>query len=160
MSRFVDDSPLEGDGFEPSVPRQIFFGRPSIPAQFTFRNINRLPRDRDRWFESISLLQRVINEPGRANWAINSPVAEEDCSEAALGKEAFNQLVFENAASLSAHRKLRKPTASRSTSRNVPPRSGQGNGAKSDVRYHRHPYQGSGQLPPSKKLWTISERAI
>src|ERR1700720_4176548 len=37
-----------------------FFGRPSIPAQFTFRNINRLPRDRDRWFESISLQQRVI----------------------------------------------------------------------------------------------------
>ena len=27
----------------------------------------------------ISLHQRVINEPGRANWAINSPVAEEDC---------------------------------------------------------------------------------
>ena len=36
-----------------------FFGRPSIPAQFTFRNINRLPRDRDRWFESISLQRRV-----------------------------------------------------------------------------------------------------
>ena len=32
-----------------------FVGRPSIPAQFTFRNINRLPRDRDRWFKSISL---------------------------------------------------------------------------------------------------------
>ena len=30
-----------------------------------------------RKFESISLHQRVINEPGRANWAINSPVAEE-----------------------------------------------------------------------------------
>src|SRR5580700_4964681 len=35
-----------------------FFGRPSIPAKFTFRNINRLPRDRDRWFESISLQER------------------------------------------------------------------------------------------------------
>ena len=40
-----------------------FFGRPSIPAQFTFRNINRLPRDRDRWFESISLQRRVRCEP-------------------------------------------------------------------------------------------------
>ena len=34
---------------------QNFFGRPSIPAQFTFRNINRLACDRDRWFEFISL---------------------------------------------------------------------------------------------------------
>ena len=40
-----------------------FFGRPSIPAQFTFRNINRLPRDRNRWFKSISLQRRVANEP-------------------------------------------------------------------------------------------------
>jgi hypothetical protein len=40
-----------------------FFGRPSIPAQFSFRNINRLPRDRDRWFESISLQRRVRCEP-------------------------------------------------------------------------------------------------
>src|SRR3984893_9891518 len=40
-----------------------FFGRPSIPAQFTFRNINRLPRDRDRWFESISLQRGVTCEP-------------------------------------------------------------------------------------------------
>ena len=50
--KFALDSALEGDGFEPSVPPQNFFG--SIP-QFTFRNINRLPRDRDRWFESTSL---------------------------------------------------------------------------------------------------------
>src|ERR1700720_2675334 len=40
-----------------------FFGRPSIRAQFTFRNINRLPRDRDRWFEAISLQQGVCCEP-------------------------------------------------------------------------------------------------
>jgi hypothetical protein len=31
-----------------------------MPAQFTFRNINRLPRDRDRWFE---LQGRVACEP-------------------------------------------------------------------------------------------------
>jgi len=61
--RFVPDSPLEGDGFEPSVPRKIFGLPPSIPPQFTFRNINRLPRDRYRWFESISLQRRVTCEP-------------------------------------------------------------------------------------------------
>jgi hypothetical protein len=55
---FAADSLLEGDGVEPSVPPQNFLAAPSIP-QFTFRNINRLPRDRDRWFESISLQQRV-----------------------------------------------------------------------------------------------------
>jgi len=57
--RFAGDSPLEGDGFEPSVPRQVFLAAPSIHAQFTFRNINRLARDRDRGFESISLQERV-----------------------------------------------------------------------------------------------------
>jgi hypothetical protein len=36
---------------------------PSIPAQFTFRNINRLARDSDQWFESISLQRRVSCEP-------------------------------------------------------------------------------------------------
>jgi hypothetical protein len=45
--RFAHDSPLEGDGFEPSVPRKIW-GCPVDPPQFTFRNINRLARDRDR----------------------------------------------------------------------------------------------------------------
>src|ERR1700732_5278471 len=40
------------------TPAEFFLAAPSIP-QFTFRNINRLPRDRDRWFESISLRQRV-----------------------------------------------------------------------------------------------------
>jgi hypothetical protein len=38
ITEFVPDSPLEGDGFEPSVPRQ-FLAVPSIPAQFTFRDI-------------------------------------------------------------------------------------------------------------------------
>jgi len=37
-----------------------FFWRPVDPrAIHTFRNINRRPRDRDRWFESISLQRRV-----------------------------------------------------------------------------------------------------
>jgi hypothetical protein len=62
-NRKFADSPLEGDGFEPSVPRQVFLAAPSIPAQFTFRNINRLARDRDRWFESISLHRRISCEP-------------------------------------------------------------------------------------------------
>src|ERR1700730_3864170 len=39
-------------------PRRILLAAPSIP-QFTFRNINRLPRDRNRCFESTSLQQRV-----------------------------------------------------------------------------------------------------
>jgi hypothetical protein len=65
LRRFAVDSPLEGDGFEPSVPRQVFLAAPSIPAQFTFRNINRLARNRDRWFESISLQRGVSNEPSR-----------------------------------------------------------------------------------------------
>src|ERR1700722_2732639 len=63
------------------TPQRNDFSRPPPfdPPQFAFRKRNRLLRTRNRWFESASLLQRVINEPGRANWAINSPVAEEDC---------------------------------------------------------------------------------
>ena len=41
------DSALEGDGFEPSVPRQIFSAARRSPRKFTFRNfrnINRVPR--------------------------------------------------------------------------------------------------------------------
>src|SRR6202047_5318090 len=44
------------------TPAEFFLAAPSIP-QFTFRNINRLPRDRDRWFESISLRRGVTCEP-------------------------------------------------------------------------------------------------
>jgi hypothetical protein len=47
---------LEGDRFEPSVLCQIFLEACRSP-RFTFRDINRLPRDRDLWFESISLQQ-------------------------------------------------------------------------------------------------------
>ena len=63
QGRFAADSALEGDGFEPSVPRQVSLAAPSIPAQFTSLNINRLARDRDRWFESISLHRRISCEP-------------------------------------------------------------------------------------------------
>jgi hypothetical protein len=35
-------------------PAEFFWLPPSIPP-IHLRNINRLPRDRDRWFESISL---------------------------------------------------------------------------------------------------------
>jgi hypothetical protein len=47
--------------------RRIFLASPSIPP-IHLRNINRLPRD-DRWFESISLQQRVWNEPATAGKA-------------------------------------------------------------------------------------------
>ena len=53
-----------------------FFGCPSIPARFTFRNINRLPRDRDRWFESISFQRRV-----RANLIAPRQAGGASCSE-------------------------------------------------------------------------------
>jgi|SRR6516165_9802216 hypothetical protein len=59
--RFARDSPLEGDGFEPSVPhkKQPFFATPVRSPQFAFHNKNRLFRARNRWFESISLQRRV-----------------------------------------------------------------------------------------------------
>jgi hypothetical protein len=64
---FVPDSPLEGDGIRTIGTRRIFLASPSIPP-IHLRNINRLPRD-DRWFESISLQQRVWNEPTTAGKA-------------------------------------------------------------------------------------------
>ena len=48
-------------------PAEFFWLPPSIPP-IHLRNINRLPRDRDRWFESISLQRRVSCElPGDGN---------------------------------------------------------------------------------------------
>src|SRR5205823_5192513 len=57
------DSPLEGDGSEPSVPHKktTLFGCPRSVPQFAFRNKNRLFRAGDRWFESISLQRRVMS---------------------------------------------------------------------------------------------------
>jgi hypothetical protein len=53
--RFARDSALEGDGFEPIGTLPNFLPPRSIPPKFAFCNKNRLPRDRDRWFESVSL---------------------------------------------------------------------------------------------------------
>ena len=50
--------PLEGDGFEPSVPRKetTLVGRPrSIPRNSPSAKGNRLLRTRNQWFESTSL---------------------------------------------------------------------------------------------------------
>src|ERR1700720_1489108 len=45
-ARFAADSPLEGDGFEPSVPHKktTLFGCPRSVPQFAFRKKNRLFR--------------------------------------------------------------------------------------------------------------------
>jgi hypothetical protein len=56
---FAEDSPLEGDGFEPSVPRQIFWP-PVDPSAIHLPQYKPAPCDRDRWFESISLQRRVV----------------------------------------------------------------------------------------------------
>src|SRR5260370_20963852 len=66
--KFARDSPLEGVGFESSVPheKQPFLAAPVRSPQFAFGNKNRLFRARDRWFESISLQRRVYCEPGSA----------------------------------------------------------------------------------------------
>ena len=67
--RFAADSPVEGDGFEPSVPRKrntSLWAAPLPSPQFAFRNEDRLLRDRDRWFESISLQHGVWCELAEA----------------------------------------------------------------------------------------------
>src|SRR5258707_5408741 len=52
--RFAADSPLEGDGFEPSVPRERDNAFRASPSDLAFPM-----RERDRGFESCSLQQRV-----------------------------------------------------------------------------------------------------
>ena len=63
--RFAHDSPLEGDGFEPSVPRQIRSRfRDSQPRiHHGFDGL----ANRNRKFESISLQRRVLCEPDFLN---------------------------------------------------------------------------------------------
>src|SRR6516164_11450223 len=53
LIEFALDSPLEGDGFEPSVAhkKQPFLATPVRSPQFAFHNKNRLFRARNRWFE-------------------------------------------------------------------------------------------------------------
>jgi hypothetical protein len=63
--RFAVDSPLEGDGFEPSVPGTK---QPVLVAEGELRGPNRGSQKglflmRYRWFESISLQRRVACEP-------------------------------------------------------------------------------------------------
>ena len=57
--RFATDSPLEGDGFEPSVPR----AREDAFRACAVRPSPSLGRERDRGFESCSLRRRVTCEP-------------------------------------------------------------------------------------------------
>src|SRR6266436_10291342 len=56
--RFVDDSPLEEDGFEPSVPPEK---RTHLVEMFD-RSSTSLS-ERDRGFESVFLQRRVSDEP-------------------------------------------------------------------------------------------------
>src|SRR6516165_11673396 len=71
-TEFAADSPLEGDGFEPSVPhkKQPFLATPVRSPQFAFHNKNRLFRARNRWFESISLQRRVQRTSSVISWPI------------------------------------------------------------------------------------------
>src|SRR6516225_10042853 len=75
--RFALDSPLEGDGFEPSVPhkKQPFLATPVRSPQFAFHNKNRLFRARNRWFESISLQRRVCELEGWGGDNLNRALA-------------------------------------------------------------------------------------
>ena len=59
-SRFAHDSPVEGDGFEPSVPRE---DEPTCRDGFV-RRFQHSQSDRDRGFESCLLHRRVHCEPG------------------------------------------------------------------------------------------------
>src|SRR6202011_5491592 len=82
--RFVADSPLEGDGVEPSVPRQIFSAARRSPRKFTCRNINRLPRASRILARADIALQRgcpgahpsrnVMRDVKFADWLSPAPV--------------------------------------------------------------------------------------
>jgi len=56
---------------EPAIPFRLYGTSRSAGETASFC-------ERDRQFEFRFLHQRVINEPGRANWPINSPVAQEN----------------------------------------------------------------------------------
>jgi hypothetical protein len=67
--RFACDSPLEGDGFEPSVPGTK---EPVLVAEGELRGPTGQPKGlfltRYRWFESISLQRRVRSELRARTW--------------------------------------------------------------------------------------------
>jgi hypothetical protein len=70
-NRFASDSLLEGDGFEPSVrgtKEPVFVAEGELRDR-TGASQKGLFLMRYRWFESISLQQRVSNEPGAATAA-------------------------------------------------------------------------------------------
>jgi hypothetical protein len=71
--RFVPDSPVEEDGFEPSVPPAK-----KDPPRQDVRPFQHFPSERDRGFESVFLQERVACEPqddslGRGIAGLESP---------------------------------------------------------------------------------------
>src|SRR5207302_8796613 len=60
-ARFAADSPLEEDGFEPSVPPAK-----KDPPRRDIRPFQHFPSEKDRGFESVFLQRRVRNEPSQA----------------------------------------------------------------------------------------------
>jgi hypothetical protein len=79
---FAPDSPLEGDGFEPSVPGTK---EPVFVAEGELRGPNGGSQKglflmRYRWFESISLQRRVICEPDFLDLAQEPPAAALRCN--------------------------------------------------------------------------------
>ena len=94
--RFVPNSPLEGDGFEPSVPhkKQPFLAAPIRSPQFAFRNKKRLFRARDRWFESISLQQTVRLSPASAFERREPRLPARVCAAGLAAGSAETRMVF------------------------------------------------------------------
>src|SRR5712671_4008792 len=73
--RFAVDSPLEGTGFEPSVPRDttnlssrlwLVPANRKVAAKENRHTKRRALPPRNRWFESCSLQRRVCLSPGAA----------------------------------------------------------------------------------------------
>jgi hypothetical protein len=98
------DSPLEGTGFEPSVPRKRDkFLWAARHRSYAIRLPQQKPalRDRDRWFESISLQRRVscgsdfVAETGTVVKRAISAVVSASCAIAAMrlgAKEASGRV--------------------------------------------------------------------
>jgi hypothetical protein len=126
-ARFVVDSPLEEDGFEPSVPRQNFC-RPSIPTQFTLPQYKPAPSRQGP-------MVRIHLPPPASLRTLGPFMPSEGRS---LEDRACRTSLFLNGSNSIEKYGLISAVLYVST-----------------VRAER-----CAQLPPSKKLWTISERAI